>query len=370
MDPLIIHYLEHSAILCNGNSFHPQLLKTYPIDKRIIKFSQTINNSKRDIPKILSVFSITTWILLKNRRRLRLSKEEYFFFLAQLLIQLRSVSFWNDYFSKSTIKPKCIITEFDRNSVSSALVLSARNYNITSITLTHGVICDYGFTPLLADYIFCWGRFQQNQLMGQGVSSNRILITGNPMIKAFRQRNISKSGLVVCFAISPEISNRTMIEIFISAIKGFDQITGMVKLHPSLLKKNYLWINELSSNVIIKDCTEITNSELFEKTDLLLVHQSGIANEALASGIPVVILEPDGDDNFSELQRELIIKAGCKAASNLEQLIAILSDFTADPESFKIEGRARSRKYLDDLFDTIGEESIQAMISGINRLTA
>ncbi len=370
MDPLIIHYLEHSTILCNENSFDAVLLKKYPIDQRVIRFSQTINNTRNDIPEILSIFLKSSRLLLKNKDRLKLSKEELIFFLAQLLIQLRSVSFWHNYFSKSITKPKCIITEFDRNSVSSALVLSARNYNITTITLTHGVICDYGFTPLLADFIFCWGKFQQNQLIDQGVSSKRILITGNPMIKLFKQNNTSTSELIVCFAISPEILNRSMIGIFISAIEKFQQITGMIKLHPTLHKKDYSWINELSPKVILKDYTEISNSELFMKIDLLLIHQSGIANEALASGIPVVVIEPGGVDSVSELQEELINSAGCRVAYNGEGLASVFSDFVADPELFKIRVKTKSRRYLESLFETTGEESIQAMIAGINRLTA
>jgi UDP-N-acetylglucosamine 2-epimerase len=232
------------------------------------------------------------------------------------------------------------------------------------------VICDYGFTPLLADYIFCWGKLQQNQLKEQGVPIKKIVVTGNPMVKTFDQKQVPQSDTVVCFAISPEILNRMMIELFISAVERIGSIKGMIKLHPSLQKKNYLWINNLSSGIIVKDYTEITNKELFEKIDLLIVHQSGIANEALASGVPVVVLEPDGEANFSELQKELINSAGCKAAVNKDQLIAILNDFISDPKSFKEWSKERSRKYLDYLFEKIGEDSIQAMITGINRLTA
>jgi hypothetical protein len=269
MDPLIIHFLENSAILCSENSFDNKLIEKYPINQHVIRFSQTINNKRGDISTILSVFFKSTWSLFKNRRRLELSREELIFFLAQLIVQLRSVSFWDYYFSRSKAKPKCIVTEFDRNSVSSALILSAKKFNIITITLTHGVICDYGFTPLLADYIFCWGKLQQDQLKEQGVPPKKIVVTGNPMVKTFDQKEVPQSEKVVCFAISPEILNRMMIELFISAVERIGSIKGMIKLHPSLQKKNYLWINNLSSGIIVKDYTEITNKELFEKIDLL-----------------------------------------------------------------------------------------------------
>lgn len=369
MDPLIIHYLEQSAVICSENSFDSQIVNEYPINQRVIKFSQTINNNKRDIIYILYVFFKSTWILIKNKKRLKLNKEELSFFLAQLLVQLRSVSFWDNYFSRSKTQPKCIVTEFDRNSISSALILAAKKYRITSITLTHGVICDYGFTPLLADYIFCWGKFQQNQLIEQGVPSKKIVITGNPMIKKTEQ-NVITEGVVICFAISPEVLNRSMIELFISVMEKFDQATGMIKLHPSLHKDNFLWVSNLSPKIIIKDYKEITNKELFKEIDLLLIHQSGIANEALVAGIPVVVVEPEGSCNFSELQRELIYSAGCKGSTNSEELTAILSEFISNPVYYKEQGIAKSKKYLEDLFDKTGEESTQAMIAGINRITA
>jgi hypothetical protein len=369
MDPLIIHFLYQSTILCNENSFDHLLKNKIPKDQFMIHFQHTQRNRRKDIIKIISAFFLTSQLLIKNRKRLNVSGNEILFFLSQLIIQLKSVSYWDYYFSESNPKPSGVVTEFDRNHISNVLISCARKYRIKTITLTHGVICDYGFTPVLADYIFCWGNFQKKQLIEQGISSERILITGNPLIKSYRNHTTNVNGeYKIGFAISPESSNRKMIESFISAIEKINGIEGIIKLHPSLSKTDFLWITNLSSKTIVLSSDEITNGDFFEKVDLLIIHQSGIANEALSSGIPVVIYAPEG--YYTGFQRELIEVARCQAATNDKELKMIVNSFIDNPNEFRNKSLQFTSNYLKNLFEMTGEKSIQSMIAGINELIA
>jgi hypothetical protein len=290
------------------------------------------------------------------------------------LIQFRRVSYWDDYVQKSVVKPKCIITEFDRNSLASPMILSARKHNILTITLTHGVI-EYGFTPLLADHILCWGKCQKERLISLGVEPYRISVTGNPMIKVIERcpgkKTRSSNNVKVCLAIGPEAEylNKSLIEAFDYAVEQLEQVEGIIKLHPTLKRGNYKWINSISSKVIIFDSLDITNSELFNIIDLLIVHFSGIANEALAAGTPVVLLQPTGSLYLNVLQTELNQKAGCKIAANTKDLIEILDEVIANPDLFRIESIKKSKEYLENLFEFIGDESVRVMISEIDRLS-
>lgn len=375
IDPLILNYLNISTIVCDEKSFDPQLVTDNQIFSRSIMSKQTIANSRGDAIRIIQTTFKVLLILSYYRKKLEISCNDITFFSSTLLIQLRRVSYWDEYFKKSVIKPKCIITEFDRNSLSSPLILSAKKHNILTITLTHGVIFEYGFTPVLADRIFCWGKLQKKQLMSMGLPSNRISITGNPMLKAINHNpnEVYKTSndFTICLAISPEADNinKSLIEPFVHAVEKLQHVKGIIKLHPSLSKGSYKWINSISSKVVIVESSEISNNKLFDIIDLLIVHFSGIANEALAVGIPVIVMQVSGTSILNLLQRELNQTAGCKIARNEKELIEILEEVIINPNLFKSDSAIKSKKYLENLFETIGEESIQAMISEIDRLT-
>lgn len=376
IDPLILHYISDSAIFCNENSFDLRIREAFPIKEHSISISQGRGNSWKDIGEILITTFSVLMILVKNKKKLELSFYEIINFLKGLILQLRSVSFWDEYFEKTTILPKCIVTELDRTSIPSPLILSARKYGILTITLTHGIISEYGFTPLFADHIFCWGKFQMAQLISQGVEPGRISITGNPMFKTFNlladKRNINISGTIkVCLAISPEGDgmNRLLIKNFINAIQGCEHVIGIIKLHPNLNKKSFSWVQSMSPSIQILESSDIKNSELFIAIDLLLIRYSGIANEALASGTPVVVLNPENIDELNVLQLALTQSGGCELATNDKELIMIFKKVLAAPVQYTEDSAIRSKDYLLNLCKLTGEDSENAMIAEIERLT-
>jgi hypothetical protein len=375
MDPLIVNYLNQSTIICNDRAFDPKLSETYSFSDRCVMTKQTLANNNKDTFQIIwSTFKVL-FVFIKFKRRLQVSKNELVQYTLTSLIQFRKSSYWDDYFKRCVIKPKGIITESDRNGNASPLILNAKKYNILTITLTHGVINEYGTVPVLADHIFCWGESQKRQLIDMGVASQRISKTGNPMIKAFNQHpfepHTSHNEIRVCLAISPEADsiNKSLIEPFIYAVEQVENVEGIIKLHPSLKKENYKWIYSLSSSISIYESVEITNEELFKAIDLLIVHFSGIANEALAAGTPVMIMEPEGLSNLNYFQNELIQNAGCKVVVNSIDLIAIFDEYRANPELFRLRSIQKSEYYLKDMYEIIGKESVRAMITTIDRIS-
>jgi len=376
MNPIVFHYLKNSAVICDESSFDSEIKITHPILNHSIKVIQTFSNSRKDIGKILKTSFIIFWILFKRRKRLKLSNCEIIIFVNGLILQLRSVSFWHVYFENSVIMPKCIITELDRTTLPSPLILTARKFNVFSITLTHGVISEYGFTPLFADHIFCWGKFQMSQLISLGIEPNRISITGNPMFKDFCPKigigNRSTTGKIkVCLAISPEGAkiNHLLLDIFIAALEQSTQINGIVKLHPNLKRKSVEWILSVSPNIKIFESSDITNCELFNSIDFLIIRYSGIANEALAAGVPTSILNPKIISGLNILQVELIRNAGCDLATNTKELIEIFKKMSSAPDLYKKNSMAKCSNYLMNLYEFKGEDSVSAMISEIDRLT-
>lgn len=375
MDNLLLHYSERSVIIYDENTFDLKFNYFHSTYIRSMHASNTLNNSRADILKILTFSIKVMWILIKYRTRLEVTKNEIVFFVVKLLIQLRRVSFWDHYFITSLSKPKCIVTEHDRSTLSSSLILTAKKYHVFTITLTHGVITAFCNTPVLADQVFCWGKSQKDLLISFGIEAHRISKTGNPMFKVVKQKNYSElsrsNSFIFCLAIGPEseMLNKLIIDKFVLSIEKFDQVKGIIKLHPSLNKESYIWVNDLSTKLTILDSVEIVNSELFEKIDILLVHSSGIANEALVAGIPVVIILPTNSSMLNEVQFELTQQAGCQLAKDENELIDIFEKIISDPIKYKIDAKKRCKEYLKNLLETTGEESVKAMIAEIDRLT-
>ena len=81
-------------------------------------------------------------------------------------------------------RPSAILTEYDRNSLWSCLVLAARKLGIPSLTLVHGVIerDAFGFSPVLADHILCWGELDRATLIHAGEASSRVTVAGCPRL--------------------------------------------------------------------------------------------------------------------------------------------------------------------------------------------
>ncbi len=85
-----------------------------------------------------------------------------------------------------TTQPAVILTDYDRNSMWSCLVLSARLLGIPSVTLVHGVMHKdaIGYSPVLADKIICWGESDRSKLINAGEPPEKILIGGCPRLSS------------------------------------------------------------------------------------------------------------------------------------------------------------------------------------------
>lgn len=373
MDPLISHYRNNSIILCDENSFDKNKFSIHDIRKNIILFNETNSNSSKDSVKILKAILFASYLLLKNKKRLHLTFQEVIYFITNLLVQLRRVSFWDHSFTEADQKLSCVVTEYDRFSEVAPLVLAARKHKIKTITLIHGVLEDYSFTPFLAEYIFCWGEGQKSWLISKGIDPKRIFITGNPMFAdkklEINSDNHKNKELCICLAISPGFDNHTLIEPFVSALNLIKNARGILKLHPSLKKDYFKWVEATSSKIEVLASSDITNSDIFQNIDLLIINDSGIANEALAAGVPVTVLIPKDNEQINTFQTELIQLAGCKLATNESELVTIFSEIAAHPILFKSNALKMGEKYLKLLYNTTGKDSVNEMISQIDKIS-
>ena len=100
----------------------------------------------------------------------------------QMLVATQQVAGCLDLLS--ALCPSAIVTEFDRQSMWSCLVLSARQLEIPTFTLVHGVLGEraIGYVPVLADKVLCWGEMQRQQFLAEGEDPAKLLVAGCPRL--------------------------------------------------------------------------------------------------------------------------------------------------------------------------------------------
>jgi hypothetical protein len=297
MIPLIRAFKDQITVISNPDN----IKKTQKTN--LISIRETYNTPVRAIPGILYYFCQVVFLLFRNRKRLDFSNKELLFYSQTLFHQAKIISFYDYQFNKSKSKPRIAVTEFDRNSIASPMVLTARKNGIKTITLVHGIIGD-DFTPLLADRIFCFGEIQRVQLMERNVPAERIKITGTSIIPEFkefksRRNNNNRPTIIVCLGVQPlkKIYLDYKLKTVIEAASHLSQVELIIKLHPSQRKEDFIHLQGISSRVNVLSSSDIDNADLFSKIDLLIINFSGLGVEAMHYGVPVILIRTRDEEN-------------------------------------------------------------------------
>jgi len=149
------------------------------------------------------------------------------------------------------------------------------------------------------------------------VEKSRIKITGTPIIQKTllqdKHKTLTKYGLnhkkKVILAINPiKLDYNLMLMKLFSEIKenvNNSDFDFLIKLHPSQNYKQYKWIEDRFKIDILP--INISFKELVSITEILLTHNSGLANEVLYNRIKVGILDilPIPSGNGEELYKYL-----------------------------------------------------------------
>jgi len=282
-----------------------------------------------------------------------------------LLTQLSAFKNWSDFFSQ--FKPKIVLVDFDRDNRNSAMVLAAKINRIPTATLVHGVLNPpYGYWPIIADEIWCWGNFQRNQLIAHGVDKNKIRIVGSPIAIRNNESYIGRGNRPINnigIGLNPvkEDDNKLMLKkLLLNPISL--QVKWTIKLHPSMLKKE--WMLEFENeNVTIFTHNEYSLVNFFKSIDLLIVGNSGIGFEAITNDIPIWVYR--ADQNTSGHDEVMINQANCPditLTNNLSSHLQSLIDFDDYLHSLL---RVEQQFVLNDFYFATGPQAIKNVIDAI-----
>jgi hypothetical protein len=363
IDPLIIYFKDRSIVFIGKKEKNRHISKVETIDLPQYSIDITNLNRREDILLIFLVYIRISIKLIKYKFKYSFKLLSILYGQYILLKQLRRVSYWTYTLKNAGIR--LVVTEYDRYDFVVPIILCANYYNIKTITLVHGVINPpFGYVPVLAESILCWGEEQKKQLIDMGVPVEKIKIVGCPFIDSkleFKKNDIKlKYGFLnnycIVLAVNPMATQniKTMIEILFKAVEKKDNVKGIIKLHPSQLKNTYLDYTKDKRNIVILQADEITNEEVFAMADLVCIHNSGFGNEALLKGIPVavfnILVSNLGNGKI------LIDKAKCPQISNYKELSELTDRLINDPR-YSSELINNSKELLHNLYFAIGDEA-------------
>lgn len=228
---------------------------------------------------LVDLFRFSFFLLKsKNLDGLRL------FLFAFSPIQFARFYFFREFLSKK--KPAIIVVEFDRHYLASPLVLASRFHKIPSITMVHGFIGDYGYTPIISDYIFCHSNLQKRLLINQGVDESKVQIVGSTLLKKINNssRKFDINKVNIAFVINP--SDSKFVENYYSMVSKFFKLSNIkfyLKLHPSQT-------NKYKNNFKHFHIFEGSNEDFIKEIDLVFFNSSSFGIECAFNGIPVVMI--------------------------------------------------------------------------------
>ena len=278
-------------------------------------------------------------------------------------------------------KPKCVVVDYEHFYVWSSLIQLAQGMSIPTMTLMHGEIYSaYGYTPVISNKVAVWGESQKKQLVGYGVDARRIVVCGCPRVDANgccainREAVIARLGLPLTKPIALLATNPVLIEYrikqvkdFCEALKGVEEIQGVVRLHPSESLSVYEGCIVQCPWVRFYEAKKWTIEESLGIARVVVNHDSGFGADALVHGCPVIELDnlPGGLTNG----KKLVDEAGCPCVRDIEALRNELEQVVKD-DAYHNQLIEKSRHFVKNLFFSFGDAAAKNTYGAITALMA
>jgi hypothetical protein len=240
------------------------------------------------------------------------------------------------------LSPSLILTEHDRFSYIASLISVAKRSAIPTYTMVHGTINNsIGYTPLLADRVFCWGGRQELELIKYGVERKAISITGAPQLHntrfGDRHEILKTNGLfpetkIVLLATNPLTNDLRLklVRVFEDALDELkdDKITGVIKLHPSEDVDYYRKIIKKDSLLILDHNMEIDYNDSFVIADIVCTYNSAFGMDSILKGLPVITININ--DHLLGQARDLSEYGGLPVVTSAFSLAQIITRYFSD----------------------------------------
>lgn len=251
---------------------------------------------------------------------------------------------------------RAVLTDFDRYPANVYWVLAARSLSIPTTSLVHGATnpIDH-YLPVLADQLWVWGSYQQEQFRQYHGAELAIRIVGNPKVRSYQSKplqNWHTAGLGMTKL--PREQRLKLIDIFLHGTSSFSR--RIIKIHPQEDIKDYQ--NYLDQGIEII-CPKKNTKDFLESIDVLCTRRSQLGSDALPYDMPIIICDGinDGDLQNGKVLHE---KAGCPIVNDAKSLKNELKLLQSD--NVYLRHRLEKQKtYYSILYSYTGTDSVQEM---------
>lgn len=163
-------------------------------------------------------------------------------------------------FPESVADYICFNSAYKEESI---LTLYFKKRNVETITLQHGIFCDFklfipfdyiNFDNLIADKVLCWGQSTIDYLSSNGFDKSRLILMGNPKYLTASINHIDKSFtkclVLLGRAIYIPTNNKLLTVLRDFNRKHNNKILFYIKKHPFLMDEEHKTFAGIADNMI------------------------------------------------------------------------------------------------------------------------
>jgi len=273
-----------------------------------------------------------------------------------------------------------VVLASDQHRIGRLTCHVARAIGVRTLVLQHGLPqATLGYVPVAADVIAVWSTDAFRWFRERDTPNERLRIVGNPRLDPLASRDriadreaiARQTGLggtptiLLALSVAPSDVNLRIVETAVSALRHLEAAQLIVKLHPGGSDWTAITRRLQAADVPRERVRVLDRAALYPLlgwADVVLVHRSTVAGEALAAGRPVVVIEA----GVSSIATEEFADLDLPRVGDAETLARAVEELTVDEvaASFMSSRRTRLESIMGSL-DGRSAERAAALALGL-----
>jgi hypothetical protein len=244
------------------------------------------------------------------------------------------------FLSRSGVR--VLLLASDQHRVGRLAAHLARSAGTCSVVLQHGLPqASLGYVPVVADLVAAWSEAAVGWFIDRGTAPQQLTVVGNPRFDELLRRDHSadrlsieaETGLhgsprlLLTLSVASTEVNLHLLEVTLGALRRLEAASLIVKLHPGGSDWSTLQRRLAAPDVPKARVRTVERAPLYPLlgwADVVVVHRSTVAGEALVAGRPIVVLSA-GEPSIADTELASLDLLTADDAAGLAALVTDLS---------------------------------------------